>query len=147
MGLLTTTNGALMRLQNEINQLMRFNRWDELDDDMMMLEPGWAPAIDVKAEKGHYKIRADVPGVDPKDIDVRLDKGMLTIQGSRNEEKKSEENGFQRVERFSGSFYRRLSLPGSIDSDKIKAKVNNGVLEIIVPREEAKPAKRITVES
>ncbi len=145
MGVLRSSNTALSKLQREINHLMNTKLWDESEEDFFNLGTDWVPAVDVKTEKDHYTIRADVPGVNPDDIDIRLDHEMLTIRGSRKDEKKTEENGFQRVERFSGSFFRRLSLPGSMDSDKVKAKIHDGVLEVSVPRSEMKEAKRISV--
>lgn len=147
MGFLRSSNTALSRIQHELNNLMSMKPWDEFEEELFTLGTDWVPAVDVKTEKGHYLVRADVPGVSPDDIDIRLDNEILTIRGSRKDEKKTEENGFQRVERFSGSFFRRLALPGSSDADKVKAKVHDGVLEITVPRQEAKAPKRITVSS
>ena len=147
MGFLRSSNTALSRIQNELNHLMSMKPWDDIEDELFTLGTDWVPAVDVKTEKGHYLVRADVPGVSKDDIDIRLDNEMLTIRGSRKDEKKTEEDGFQRVERFSGSFFRRLTLPGSTDADNVKAKVRDGVLEITVPRQEAKAPKRIAVST
>lgn len=147
MAFFKSSNTALSRIQQDLNHLMNIKPWDEADEGPFALGSDWAPAVDVKMEKGHYLVRADIPGVNPDDIDIRLENELLTIQGTRKEEKKSEENGFQRVERFSGSFFRRMSLPGSMDADNVKARIHNGVLEVTVPRQEPKAAKRIQISS
>lgn len=147
MNFLRSSNTALSRIQHELNHLMSMKPWDDVEEELFSLGSDWVPAVDVKTEKERYLIQVDVPGVKPEDIDISLDNELLTIQGHRKEEKKAEENGFQRVERFSGSFFRRLSLPGSIDADHVNAKVHNGVLEVTVPRQEAKAPKKITVSS
>lgn len=147
MGFLRSNNTALSRIQQELNNLMSLKPWDDADDEPFTLGADWVPAVDVKTEKGHYLVRADLPGVNPDDIDIRLDNELLTIQGRRADEKRTEENGYQRVERFSGSFVRRMTLPGSGDADNVKAKVRNGVLEVTIPRHEPKVPKRITVSS
>ena len=106
----------------------------------------WVPAVDIKEEADSFLIRADVPGVDPKAIEVHAENGMLTIQGERESEKKEEKEGYKRVERVYGSFFRRFSLPDTADTDKISAKSNNGVLEIRVPKHEKVQPRKITVE-
>lgn len=147
-GLTKHRGSALAAFQDELNRLMGLRTWpfdaaSENENDIM----AWRPAVDIKEEDDAYLITADIPGVDPKDIEVTLDAGMLTIRGDRQEEKKTEEEGFQRVERFSGSFYRRFALPEATDAENVKAKATNGVLEIRVPREPAKAPKKISVES
>lgn len=106
----------------------------------------WVPAVDIKEEPDCFLIRADVPGVDPKAIDVHAENGMLTIKGERESEKKEEKEGYKRVERVYGSFFRRFSLPDTADTDKISAKSNNGVLEIRVPKHEKVQPRKIIVE-
>ncbi|WP_127475405.1 Hsp20/alpha crystallin family protein [Sulfurivermis fontis] len=106
----------------------------------------WVPAVDIKEEPDCFLIRADVPGVDPKAIEVHAENGMLTIKGERESEKKEEKEGYKRVERVYGSFFRRFSLPDTADTDKITAKSNNGVLEVRVPKHERVQPRKITVE-
>lgn len=106
----------------------------------------WVPAVDIKEEPDCFLIRADVPGVDPKAIEVHAENGMLTIKGERESEKKEEKAGYKRVERVYGSFFRRFSLPDTADTDKISAKSNNGVLEIRVPKHEKVQPRKIAVE-
>ncbi|GAB4302931.1 MAG: Hsp20/alpha crystallin family protein [Thiohalomonadaceae bacterium] len=106
----------------------------------------WVPAVDIKEEADCFLIRADVPGVDPKAIEVHAENGMLTIKGERESEKKEEKEGYKRVERVYGSFFRRFSLPDTADTDKITAKSSNGVLEVRVPKHEKVQPRKITVE-
>lgn len=124
---------------------MRPWRWmSELDEEPAVL--GWRPQIDIKEEAERYVVRADIPGVDPKNIEITLDGGMLTIRGSRMEEDKDEREGYRRVERFSGEFFRRFSLPDVADAAKVSAHAEKGVLEITIPKVAASKARRIKVD-
>ena len=101
----------------------------------------WIPSVDVKEEAERFVIHADVPGVDPKDIEVSMEEGILTLSGERKTEKREEGEGWTRVERLSGKFLRRFTLPETADAEGISAHGQNGVLEIIIPKQ-AKPAPR-----
>ena len=107
----------------------------------------WVPAVDIKEEKDRFVIIADIPGVDPKDIEVHMENGMLTIKGEKETEKKEESEGYKRVERSYGSFYRRFSLPDTADAEKITAKSNNGVLEVSIAKQEQVQPRKISVGS
>ena len=105
----------------------------------------WSPAVDVKTEDDAYVLHADVPGVDPKDIDISTENGVLIVKGSRSEEKKDEKDHYTRVERVAGSFYRRFTLPKDADAENISAQSKNGVLEIRIPKQEQAQPRRIPV--
>jgi len=107
----------------------------------------WVPAVDIKEEKDSFVIVADIPGVDPKDIEVHMENGMLTIKGEKESEKKEEREGYKRVERSFGSFYRRFGLPDTADAEKITAKSNNGVLEVRIGKQEQVQPRKISVNS
>ncbi|MBN1378809.1 MAG: Hsp20/alpha crystallin family protein [Gammaproteobacteria bacterium] len=107
----------------------------------------WSPAVDVKETDKEYVIHADVPGVEAKDIDVTLEDGVLTIRGERNWSNEQENESYKRVERAYGSFFRRFSLPDTADAESVKAKSNNGVLEIVIPKQEKALPRKITVNS
>src|SRR5690348_16772397 len=94
----------------------------------------WAPRVDVKEEAERFLIRADVPGVDPKDIEVSLEDGVLTISGERKVEEREESAGWTRIERASGRFHRSFTLPETVDAEGVSAKGNHGVLEIVIPK-------------
>ena len=106
----------------------------------------WVPAVDIKEAKNAYEVVADVPGVEPKDIDVSLDDGVLTVKGERKSESKNEGEGYTRTERTYGSFYRRFTLPDTADADNISAKTEHGVLKPCIPKKEKAMPKKITVE-
>jgi HSP20 family protein len=107
----------------------------------------WVPAVDIKEEKDSFVIVADIPGVDPNDIEVHMENGMLTIKGEKESEKKEEREGYKRVERSFGSFYRRFSLPDTADAEKITAKSNNGVLEVRIAKQEQVQPRKISVNN
>ena len=105
----------------------------------------WVPQVDIQEQANQYLILADIPGIDPKDIEITLDKGVLAISGKREFDKSFEQNGFQRVERFQGRFIRCFSIPDAVDQSRISAKGKNGVLELIIPKAEKALPRKITV--
>jgi HSP20 family protein len=107
----------------------------------------WIPAVDIIEEKERFLLRADVPGVDPADIEVSMDAGVLSIAGQRVQESRSEDAGLQRMERVSGRFFRRFSLPDTADADNIKAQCRNGILEVSIPKQPEVQARRIEVHA
>ncbi len=107
----------------------------------------WVPAVDIIKEKDRFVLRADVPGVTPADIEVSMDGGVLSVSGHRFEESRSDEAGMQRVERVSGRFLRRFSLPDSADAEGVKAHSKNGILEVTIPKLPEVQARRIEVEA
>jgi HSP20 family protein len=107
----------------------------------------WIPHVDVREEAERFVVAADLPGVDGKDIEVTADKGVLTIRGERRSESKTSADGFERVERATGSFLRRFSLPESADAEAIKARHVNGVLEVTIPKRPQEQPRRISVQA
>ncbi len=107
----------------------------------------WRPAVDIKEEKERYVIHADLPGVEAKDIEITMENGILTFKGERKMDKEEEHEGYKRVERVRGTFYRRFSLPDTADTDNIEARSRDGVLEIAVPKHEKVQPRRITVNN
>ena len=106
----------------------------------------WSPAVDIKEDNESFVISADVPGVEPGDIEITMENGVLTIKGERKFEAKDEgDNGYRRVERAHGSFLRRFSLPETADTENISAKGKDGVLAITVPKKAALTPKRIAI--
>lgn len=106
----------------------------------------WVPSVDIKEEKDAYVLVADVPGVDPKDIDISLEDGVLMVKGERKDERADEGEGYTRTERVYGNFYRRFTLPDTADAENISAKTEHGVLKLRIPKKEKALPKRITVE-
>ena len=105
----------------------------------------WVPRVDIKEEDKRFVILADIPGVDPKDIDVSMDKGILTIRGERKSESKDQNGKVTRVERSYGAFYRRFALPDSADAEGISASGKHGVLEISIPKKPETTPRRISI--
>ncbi len=107
----------------------------------------WVPAVDIVEQNDRYVLRADVPGVKPEDINVNMEKGVLSLSGERHRESTDETEGTRRVERVSGKFYRRFNLPETADAEEISATSANGILEVVIPKQPAIQARRITVEA
>jgi HSP20 family protein len=107
----------------------------------------WSPAVDIIEEKDRFVLRADVPGVRPEDIDVSMDNGLLSIAGERHPIANEDEAAAQRIERATGRFLRRFTLPETADAESISAKSANGILEVVIPKAPEVQARRITVEA
>ena len=137
----------LSQLHNEIDQLFPQQRRRVGEDDASVAASDWTPAVDIKEESDRFVIHADIPGVDPKDIEVHMENGILTIKGQRHSETKDEREGYKRIERVRGSFYRRFSLPDTANAEAISAKSQLGVLEVIIPKQQKVQPRRIEVES
>jgi HSP20 family protein len=105
----------------------------------------WAPAVDIFEQDGTIVLKAELPGVDPKDVDVRVENNVLTLRGERKLDNEVQKESYHRVERAYGSFSRSFTLPTVVDTEKIKADYRDGVLRVNLPkREEAKP-KQISI--
>jgi HSP20 family protein len=138
-------NLELNRLRQQIDSLF--------EDPFSLLAPGtsffegWTPPVDVFEDKDKYVLRAEIPGMKKEDIEVSLDGNTLTISGERTQEEEKKEGETYRAERFFGRFQRSITLPASVQADKIEASYKDGVLTIRAHKsEEAKP-KQIAVKS
>ena len=141
MRTLTSFRGATT-LQDQINRL--FNEAFERGSEESNLT-AWAPAVDINENEHELVVKADLPGVEPKDLDIRVENNVLSIRGERKFEKKVDEDNYLRVERAYGAFSRSFSLANTVNPEGIKADYQNGVLTLNIPkREEAKP-KQIKV--
>jgi HSP20 family protein len=129
-------------LQEQINRV--FADMLERAGEESNLTP-WAPAVDIFETENELVVKADLPDVNPQDLDIRVENNILTIRGERKFENKVNEENYLRVERAYGSFSRNFSLANSVKSDAIRGDYQNGVLTLSIPkREEAKP-KQIKV--
>ncbi len=106
----------------------------------------WAPLADIKEEANRYVVQVDLPGVKPEDIEVTLQNGVLTIKGERQTEAKEEKENYRRIERFYGSFFRRFTLPETVEEEKIEANYDKGVLTISIPKKPEVQPKKISVK-
>ncbi len=137
--------GVLNQLSREMNALMDARA--ESGDQSSLATADWIPSVDIREEDDRYLIHADIPGVKPEAIEINMEHGVLSISGERSHESKEEREGYRRVERVRGSFHRRFSLPDSADADRVSASSKDGVLEIVIPKQETVKARRITVNS
>ena len=115
-------------------------------DESSVVTSQWIPLVDIKEEPDRFVLYADIPGVNPEDIEVQMDKGLLTIKGERTSDVEDSER-FSRIERRHGSFHRRFALPDSADPDGITATGHNGVLQITIPKRPETTPRRIQVGS
>jgi len=106
----------------------------------------FVPAIDVTEDENNVALTAEIPGMEKDDLEVTVDNGVLTLRGEKKEEEVSEETGFHRVERRYGQFERRIRLPDYVDTDKIDASYQNGVLKLTMPKTEAAKARSIQIK-
>jgi HSP20 family protein len=114
-------------------------------DQSNVVTSQWTPRVDIKEETERFVIFADIPGVEPKDIEIQMDKGILTLKGERSIESGKDSERFSRVERAHGTFYRRFALPDSANAEGIAATGKNGVLEISIPKKPETTPRRIQV--
>ena len=137
---------SLNQLQNEVNQL--FHRQLISPEDGSNVETSqWMPLVDIREEKDKFIVAVDVPGIEPDKIEISVDNNLLMISGIRTSQTKEENReGYLRIERSSGTFCRRFSLPDSADLDNIQAKNKHGELIITIPKREAKVSRRIEVK-
>jgi len=143
--------------------LTGFERWDPFEELTVLRnrmdrlwsrmttegEPAlatWSPTSDVLETKDEIVIKAELPGIDEKDVDVQLEGGVLTIKGERNAEKATEEKDYRRIERSYGSFLRSFTLPPNVEAGKISATFANGLLEVHLPKKDAEKPKQIKVD-
>jgi HSP20 family protein len=129
------------RLQEEVNRL-----FDTTYGSRQTESFGWTPAVDIFEDAEGVTFKFELPEVEAKDVEVRLEDGTLTVRGERKLEREDKRDGYHRLERSYGAFARSFSLPATLDSEKVTAEAKNGVLRIFVPkRAEAKP-KSISVK-
>ncbi len=107
----------------------------------------WGPAVDVVETSDNVIVKVELPGVDPKGVDIAVTGENLTIKGEKREEKEVKGKNFYRVERAYGSFCRTVALPAAVEADKAKADYKDGVLEIKLPKSEKGKAKRIPIKT
>ncbi len=134
------------RLQKDIDRLFGVPHTTAADSG------AWLPPVDIHEEANQFVLNLDLPGVDPKAVEITSEHGVLTIRGKRGDARREEARredaqGYRRVERITGEFLRRFSLPDSVDTQNIKAKSANGVLEVAIPKLAQVQPQRIAVQA
>src|SRR5712675_890512 len=134
----------LNTLQERVNRLFHESFSNEGRDESLATS-SFAPAVDVYEDEHNITLKIEVPGIDEKDIDVRIENNTLTVHGERKIEKEEKEENYRRVERQYGSFTRTFTLPATVDAEQVEANYDKGVLKIkLAKKAEAKP-KQIKV--
>lgn len=135
-------------LQHEVNTIFdRFFRdpWFGRSDLISGLSMDWAPSMDVAETDKEIQIRLEVPGVDPKNLDVNVSGNVLTVQGEKSEESRKEDKNFFHSERRFGSFRRSIELPSTVDIDTVSAEQKNGVVTITMQKTPSATSKKIAI--
>ncbi len=132
-------NRAFRRFHNEVNRLLN-DRTNAVPSNST-----WRPAVDIEEDAERFVITADVPGVDSDAIEITMEDGVLSIRGERSGHDAQSESGLRRVERLSGRFERRFSLPDTADADAITAHSAQGVLRVEIPKKASVKPRRIAV--
>src|SRR5229473_8405128 len=156
----------MTKILEEESQTMAVVRWDPfrdlglLQDRMNRLfddagrtwrtdEPAattsWSPSVDIFETEGEIVVKAELPGVDRKDITLHLENNVLTLKGERRFEKETKEENYHRIERSYGNFSRSFSIPATVDEEKIRADYKDGVLKIVLPKKEQSKPKQIKI--
>ncbi len=129
----------MVTLRDKMNRMFDdvfSSRGEEKD----MAASTWAPSVDIYETENELVLSAEVPGVDEKDIEIKIEDNMLSLKGERRFQKETKEENYHRIERSYGSFHRAFTLPNSVDPENIRAEHENGVLKIMMPkRQELKP--------
>ena len=136
--------GVMPRLQGEINRLFGYAQ----ENDSSSATAGWIPPVDIHEYDDRFELYVDLPGVDPSDVELTLDGGILTLSGERREQfagNKGETAKAQRRERGQGYFHRRFVLPETVDGEKVNAAGKNGVLTVTIPKQAKAMPRRIQI--
>jgi HSP20 family protein len=132
----------VVALQNRVNSLFRdFNE----GGDSPLAPAGFVPAVDIYEDNQKVVLKLEVPGIEEKDLDVRVENHTLTVKGERKFEKEEREENFHRIERRYGSFYRAFTLPNTVDTESVDAKYNAGVLKLELKKKPEAQPKQIKV--
>ena len=129
--------GLLDRLRREIDETYESSARDA----------AWTPAVDIHEEPKQFVVRADLPGVTTKDIEITAEKGVLSLRGARNFEQRNDDGHYSRIERVRGKFVRTFTLPENVATDQINAKFKDGVLELTIPKIAKAEPRRIEVQA
>ncbi len=138
----------LVSIQDRMNRIFddAFRGGSRQDEEEWALGGSWAPPVDIYEQDGTLVLKAELPGIDPKDVDVRVENNVLTLHGERKFDQEVKRENCHRVERSYGTFSRSFTLPNVVDTGNIKAEFKDGVLRVTMPkREEAKP-KQIQIQ-
>lgn len=130
------------RMERDLRRMMRdFEQTSEEPSSMAV----WVPPVDIYETDNEIVVRADVSGIDPKDLDIRIENNVLTMKGERRMQEEVKEDTYHRIESAYGTFMRSFTLPAAVEEDQIKAEYKDGVLKITLPKKEQAKPKQIKV--
>lgn len=134
----------LRGMQEQMNRLLNLAWNREGSEDMA--EGVWQPPVDIYEDETEVVIKAELPGIDQKDIEVKIENNTLILRGERTHEQTVRKENYHRVERYYGSFQRSFYLPNTVDTEKVKAACDKGVLTVTLPKKEESKPKQVKVE-
>jgi HSP20 family protein len=131
-------------LQDRINGYFgnRLDNWSQNQENLM----AWDPSTDVYEDKDEYRFRVELPGVKKEDVEIEMNNQVLVIKGEKKESQEIKKEQYHRIETVSGTFYRSFRLPQNVDSQKIKASLKDGILDVRVPKQEEAKPKSIPIQ-
>lgn len=139
-------DNPLKELENYFNKLQRHGQWPAAGSDSGELTiPDWSPKVDIKETNESYLIKAELPGVDKKNVSVTLEHDVLTIRGEKRFEKEFDDEKTHRVECSYGSFVRSFSLPEAVEDEHVTAKFKDGILNLVIPKSSSAKQKSIEI--
>ena len=137
--------GDFERIRSEMDRM-----WDSFFETRPRLraeeEGEWLPALDLTETANEFVVKAEIPGLNPKDIDISLSNNMLTIKGEKKQEREEKEENYHFIERSYGAFARSIQLPGEVNHQKITTSYKNGVLKIHFPKSEEAKKKEVKIK-
>ena len=134
----------LVTLRERMNRLFE-DAFPYRGEEKELVASSWSPAVDIYEKENALVLATEVPGLDEKDIEIKIEDNTLTIKGERKFEKETKEENYHRIERSYGSFHRSFTLPRYVDEDKINAEYESGVLRITMPKKSELKAKKVKV--
>jgi HSP20 family protein len=135
-----TPFNEMARLQRDLNRVFDVFDARPVNGKEEAVEGLWTPAVDVTEDADKFELAVDLPGVKQEDVEINVDKDVLTLRGTRNTQRKEDKEHFRRFERVTGGFVRSYTLPKTIDAEKIAASLRDGVLTLTLPKKpEAQP--------
>jgi HSP20 family protein len=119
--------------------------FEDWSPELLDKERAWVPAFDISENDKEYTLTAELPGIDAKDLDITLSDGILTVKGEKKQEKEDKGENYHRIERSYGSFQRSFHIPEKVKTEKVDANFKDGILKLILEKDEKSETKKITV--
>jgi HSP20 family protein len=138
--------GALAQLHNEMDNLFHRFIGEPLEEFGQTMKT-WTPRVDIEETDKEILVKVDLPGVEPKDVDISVAEGSLIVKGEKKEEREDKKKNYHKIERFVGQFYRELPLPPAADPERITAAGAKGVITVIIPKKATAQPKKIAVKA